>query len=68
MNGFRDCINKMLDEKDEASLGNILNLFNKALRSHIFVCNVSCIACQTAGPNGLRFFEGTLKYPGGDIS
>ena len=26
------------------------------------------IACQTAGPNGLTFFEGTLEYPGGNIS
>ena len=25
------------------------------------------IAGQTAGPNGLTFFEGTHEYPGGNI-
>ena len=65
MNGFRDCINKMLDEKDEASLGNILNLFNKALRSHIFVCNVRVYSL----PNGWTewadiFLREPLSTPG----
>ena len=25
------------------------------------------MAGQTAGPNGLTFFEGSLEYPGGNI-
>ena len=29
--------------------------------------NMSAIAGQTAGPNGLTFFEGTHEYPGGNV-
>ena len=32
----------------------------------IYIC-MSAIAGQTAGPNGLTFFEGTLEYPRGNI-
>ena len=43
------------------------NLYNKAHGSYIciFVCCISAIAGQTAGPNGLTFFQGTLEYPWG---
>ena len=31
---------------------------------YIFVCMLAIINGQTAGPNGLKFFEGTLEYRG----
>ena len=37
-------------------------LYNKALRLYIFVYMLD-IACQTAGPNWLKFSEGTLENP-----
>jgi len=43
-----------------------LNLYNKAQFAHInLFVYMSAIAGQTAGPNGLTFFEGTFEYPKG---
>ena len=43
-------------------LENRRYLYNKAFCSYIFICSyVSYIAGQTAGPNGLTFYEGTRE-------
>ena len=44
-----------------------IQLYNKALHTYIFVCMLA-IAGQTTELDGLKFFEGTLEYPEGNIS
>ena len=48
--------------------GNFLqnNQYNKAIRTYIFVCMLA-MADQTAGPNGLKFFNGTHGCQGSNI-
>ena len=48
--------NYCTDSRVENAL-NLYNLYNKALRSYIYG--------QTAGPNGLKYFEEILESPGG---
>ena len=42
-----------------------LKTYPYSSRSYIFVC-MSSIVVQTAGPNGLTFLEGTVKYSRGN--